>query len=296
MSSSLGDVIYCYGNCQLKSIAAYLRAIPEVVERYPTIEYFYVLDDVSRLNREKLARAKVFLYQHTTVRALVGSTEETRLQSTSEYIVDHILPKDCVSISVPSVYSSILFPNAMSTSEAQVGFPDTVSADHFPNYAFSRRLHQMLLDRIEVNEIVSRMCNEDAYSVAELERNEQQNYENLRKREIDNNVTIPLAQYIRDNFRNHRLLHSTNHPTRLFFDYLLNEILKLMKCSPSSIALDMEDPMTTLARLPVLPCVVKHLQLDMSHSSYADTDIWVLGRSFASYKEYVVYLAGLLAE
>lgn len=291
---SPSGIIYTYGNCQLKSIAMYLRKIPAIQQRYPVIEYFYVLDSVTKLDREKLAQAEIFLYQHTTAKAMQGDSEEAKTQATSEYLVEHVLPKDCLLISIPSVYSSIYFPNVMTTTEAHQGFPVAIPAEVFPNYTVNRRLHQMLLDEVETSIIVAKMCDENAYSYTEMRRNEQQNYDNLRKREMDNKITIPLADYIRNNIQKKRLFWSTNHPSNYFFDYLLNEILKRMKFPSSSIALEMEDPMIKLAKAPILPCVINHLQLDMTHPSYLDTEIWVFNRSLQSYTEYVEYMKSLL--
>lgn len=292
--SAQSGIIYCYGNCQLKSIAMYLRHIPLVSERYPIIEYFYVLDDVIKLDREKLVKAEVFIYQHTTAKAMVGTCEMAKERATSEYLVEHVLPKNCLSISIPSVYSSILFPNVMTTKEAQTGFPSHVPAEVFPNYTFNRRLHDMLRGHKETKFIVNSMLDPNAYSITELKRNEQQNYDNLRKREIDNKVTIPLAEYIRATFRKKRLLLTTNHPSSLFFDHLLNEVLKRMQLPPSSIALELEDPMVKLGKAPLLPCVIEHLQLDMTHPSYADDEIWACNQSFKTYTAYVDHLKSLL--
>lgn len=292
---SKSGIIYTYGNCQLKSIAMYLKNIPDVKERYPLIEYFYVLNDVAQLDKVKLAQTEIFIYQHTTAKTMQGGkSENERVQATSEYITQHLLPKDCLLISIPSVYSSIYFPNVMTTTEAHAGFPASVPAEVFPNYTVNRRMHGLLLNRVDAKNIADQMCDENAYSKIDLERNEQQNYNNLRKREIDNQVTIPLADYIRANLRKKRLLLTTNHPSCYFFDYLLNEILKLMNQAPSTIALDMEDPMLKLGKAPLLPCVIKHLQLDMTHPSFANQEIWVNNHCCQTMVEYVEYLGTLL--
>lgn len=286
-------IIYAYGNCQVKQIALYLQYIPQVVARYPTILYFYVLDDVAKLDRKKLAQAEVFIYQHTSLDALRGQ-EDLKPISTSDYITNSLLPKDCLAISIPSVYSSILFPNAMSTNEARQGFPDHVPPEVFPNYAFSRRLHHMLLQKADTHTIKSTMCDENAYSTVELQKNEVQNFENLRARETKNQVTIPLAEFIRSNFRQKRLLLTTNHPTKYLFDHLLNEILQRMQMPPSTIALDMDDQLEKLGKLPILPCVTKAFGLDVSHPSYADQQIWVDNVELPTYHAYVQYLKELL--
>ncbi len=296
MASPQSGIIYAYGNCQLKAIAMYLRNIPYVIERYPHIEYFYVLDDVAALNKEKLAQAEVFIYQHTTTKAMHGGkSEKDRIEATSGFITQHLLPKDCLLISIPSVYSSIYFPNVMTTTEAHTGFADQVPHEVFPNYTFNRRLHGMLIDNVDAKSIVQQMCDENIYSKEELIRNEHQNYLNLRKRENDNKVTIPLADFIRLNFRRKRLLLTTNHPSKYFFDHLLNEILKLMHVPLSTIALDMEDSMLKLGTAPLLPCVVKHLQLHIEHPSYASQEIWVNNHRCDTYAAYIDYLIHLRA-
>ncbi len=286
-------VIYTYGNCQIKQIATYLRLLPDVNTRYPIIEYFYVLDDVAKLDESKLSKAEVFIYQHTSIEALRG-TDDLKARSNSDFIVKTVLPKDCLVISIPSVYSSILFPNAMSTGEARIGFQEHVPPEIFPNYAFSRRLHHLLSVHTNPSVIVEQMCAENAYSSTELQKNEAQNYQNLRTREEKNQVDIPLAEYIRQHFRHKRLLLTTNHPTKYLFDYLLNEVLWRMRLPRSTIALDMEDGMLRLGRSPILPCVIKEFALDMTHPSYADQEIWVDNLMFPSYDAYVRYLATLV--
>lgn len=293
-SSGYPNTIYLYGNCQLKTIATYLKNIPFVIERFPRIEYFYILDPIQKLDKALLAQTSVFIFQHTTARALVGLNETEKEKATSDYITQHILPESCQCISIPSVYSSILFPNCMSTREARVGFPESVPDEVFPNYTFSRRLHKLLLDRKSVSSIVKEMCDENAYLIADLEKNEIQNYENLRKREIENKVTIPLSSFIRSHFRKERLMLTTNHPTRIFFHYVLNEILKLMSLPPSDIALELPDTMIEYGKAPILPSVLKHLQLDTSHISFKEDEIWVFKQRFETYEDYVRYLTNLM--
>lgn len=288
-------VIYLYGNCQLKSIAMYLKAIPKIKERFPIIDYFYVLSNTTNLSTDLLQKASVFIYQHTASSALKGNTPEEKEKASSDYIVNHVLPKDCIIISVPSVYSSILFPNSMTTTEAQVGFVKDIAPEFFPNYTFNRKLHLLMTERKKsISEIADIMTDPECYTKAELERNEQSNYDNLKKREIDNNVTIPLSDFIRSNFRQMRLLHTTNHPTPELFHYLLNQVLAILGEDSSNVCFELADPMIKTGRAPILPCVTKYLALDTSHPSYKDTSIWCCNRLLDTYEHYVKYFSFLL--
>lgn len=210
-------------------------------------------------------------------------------------IANTLSNKGCVCISFPSIYFAAYFPNAISSADARQEFDERLPVEAFPNWTLSRKFMN-IVDRIVKRQSTMTKEMETFLSLTYLTANELdawalRTFVSLRKREEENNVTIPLSDWFQENWKRKRLMHITNHPTKIVFHHLINEIIPILQHSNfippamlSTIAVTQPDTMEKCGAVPILPCVRHHFQL--TDESFGST-IWVHGRKFGDWEEYI---------
>ena len=284
---------YIYANCFGKDLKLYLEQIPEFTNIYNEIHYFYVVDCVSKIDLEAIKNCKLFLYQHVSAEALKDNSGRNLdiSQYTSDSLV-RILPKDAITISFPSPYFTAYFPYGVTLKDIPNENLRNQYPDHFPGYCFNRNLLEKLLQKEAPQEIANYLNNPTLYSREEILKNVSTTFSNLEYREIKNRIDIPLSGFIRRNYKFKRLFHTTNHPTKIIFEYVIERILSILNIPHSEIILPF-DNMMKYARVPILSCVKRALELPENEDF--NGSIYVNGIEIYSLFQYVKFYSDLFS-
>jgi hypothetical protein len=281
-------------NCFGKVLCEYLEDIPAFSEQYD-IYLYYVMDCVSKIDLEKLKICDLFLYQHVSATALKCHNQSVNHLDahnlTPESLMSNgVLPKNCINISIPSPYFSAYFTN--STHEhaikALIDLPASMR-DYFPNYCFSADLLNMLIKNDSLENMIKYLNDPNLFSKEQVLRNSENSLNQLRMREVANNVNVPMSDFIEENYQKKRLFHTTNHPTKHMFQFVINKIFAIIgidHCVELSV-----DKMTRVGRVPILPCVYNHLGL--TNSTEFNGPYFVQGKQVDSLEEYIAFYQSL---
>jgi hypothetical protein len=227
----------------------------------------------------------LFIYQHCGVSAQNPSTtcpiELDPSQYTPEYLIKHILPASCVIISLPSIYFSCYFIDPIGTSPNDYAFP---------RHTFNKKIFNAIVEDEDATvQRVADMYNDPhLYSPEQIERHIQQSFSGLESREIENKITIPITPFLRNEYRNGRLMHTTNHPCPQIYNFLINEILKSLNL-PEDTTILQNDKMRKWGHSYILECVRRHLGgvfVDDKEKYIYTGD----SKYFKDFKEYVSWL------
>ena len=288
---------YVYMNCMGKVLAEYLRAIPEFVAVYGGeqergdeareggIDVFYMGDCVSTVNVARLRDADLFLFQHMTAKAL-SNRDAPHLDVAdfcTESVLARMLKPSCRAISVPSPYFSGYFPDSLSPADLLRLVPDNSSSSLlsracFPDYSFYRGLFDgataltastASTDNVETLQLVARLSDPGLLPASRVRENAAWSLAQLRAREVQNGVDVPLSDYIERNWRRVRLFHTTNHPTPALFRHVVTRQAELlgpdvvgMTMVETAASMDLKDMMEKSGRPPILPTVAAALGND----------------------------------
>ena len=295
---------YIYMNCFGKVLLEYLSAIPEFASVY-TMKIFYMMDSVTDVEMDVLEQCDLFLYQHISLTALTSNTKNdvrTNLDLslyTTDFIICSVLPITCQKISVPSVYFSGYFYDSVAQTNLPVQIKSSrtscgkLCADYFPNYCFNAKLLNLAMNPdISIEQIVTTLTNPQLYSKYDVLKNVETTLNNIKQRESHNKVDICLTEFIQTNFCKTRLFHTTNHPTVVIFEYVINEILKLIGLEFIRVTLT-EDLMARTARVPILPTVKIALGISENDENF-NGPYYIHNQQIDTLQEYIEYYVNLL--
>ena len=285
--------LFLLGNCQAKALCEYLQHTPAVTKAFSNISYNYILDEVETWDAYAIEHTDVFIYQHTSAQTLRSKdTSIVKADWTPTAIAERLQNKGCVTISFPSIYFAPYFPFAVSTQQAKSSFRTDVASEAFPNWTISQKFLDLIAQGHSEQEIVKKVMATDFISAEELDAWVQKTFSNLKQREVINGVTIPLAEWLLQHWKQKRLMHITNHPTKHVFVYLLDRLRQVLQSyqidlpqEVVSTPLCYVDQMEKSGAPPILPCVLQHFGL--SDSSFKHAKIWIHGQEMKDWLEYV---------
>lgn len=144
----------------------------------------------------------------------------------TSYIINNCKP-DCKIIIIPSYHFKFYYFDV--SPHEKLG--QRVSAYHYDSmiecykqgqsvdYYIDNYVDNPLLKNKEELEKIADDC------IKELENR----YNDSQKYKINTNViTLPISQFIRDNYKRTLLFHTTNHPTNILFHHVCHEILNVL--------------------------------------------------------------------
>lgn len=251
--------VLVYGNCQCKVISSYLSEQPFF--KNSLVKYFFVTHPVEMLDLEFVRKVDIFIYQHVKQSSLISQYPKTTLFNyTPEGLIATMKPS-VKFISIPSIYFSGLYPNSYSIDEMRPRLPKTTKIDWYANHTFNKKV----FDALEKNETTETVANilldPELYNSQTIENNVVQSLSNLRWREKENKVDIPVSDFLEQNYRLKQLSWTTNHPTKFVFNYIIQEILTLLDLPPDETLLERPDKLDQDI-YPIFSCVRKYLCLD----------------------------------
>ena len=273
----------------MKTIYEYLIQCTEFTDKYE-VKMFYIMHSFDYLGSisEWLNNVDFFIYQHTSVAGVKGNAAYT-----TDNLIKKYTFKKCISIA--SLYFSGYFPEPIKSS---IPYFQTNATEFngiirtfeeiIPNYSMCLKIFALLRMGLSSQEIIDTVNKCDFMQSVVTEWNLYNCLNELNKREIENKVDIPVHNYIRHNFTQVRLFHTTNHPTKYMFAYILQYLCPLLDI-PIIDAISQQDKMENVTRMFILECVLKHYQIDKTHPSFSFNDCVILGKKMTS-SEYLIFL------
>ena len=285
------------GNCQAKALSEYFIHANESIPSFDSIYFKYVLDDVATWDMSQIEEADVLIYQDVTVETLHSDSNETMKERYIPKRIAHRLKKKGkLCISFPSIYFSAYFPDPLSSTESRQHFINDLPKECFPNWTLPRKFIQTVCSEKSIKAKVDSIVDPSFIDLRTLEAGWEKTYNNLKSREIANQVDIPMADWMQKNWRMKRLMHITNHPTRFTLQYLMDRILDIfehhsLRYPPilRTLVMTTKDTMIASGRVPILPCVLQHCAEDFEDNDKSFA--WINGAKINTWEEYVSFYA-----
>lgn len=200
-----------FGNCQAPIIAEFLETSPKFKSMFEKIGLLAV-HEISPQQMEdfkkNLSTLSLFIYQNVK-----------RVNFDTNSILA-ILPKECIKISIPSLFFNAYNPEVtyIRESQASINYHDRLQLKLIGDYD---SFEKVLLDSTDFYpKAFSERCLE--LSIAELQR-----------RETEQGIHVPMSDYIASGFRDERLFHVLNHPSQELLRVLCMRILKYLGFAPN---------------------------------------------------------------
>ena len=251
--------VLVYGNCQCKVISSYLSEQPFF--KNSLVKYFFVTHPVEMLDLEFVRKVDIFIYQHVKQSSLISQYPKTSLfHYTPEGLITAMKPS-VKFISIPSIYFSALYPNSYSVDEMRPRLPKTTKIDWFFNHTFNKKVFDALEKNEPTETIANILLDSELYTSQFIEKNVVQSLSNLRWREKENKVDIPISDFLEKNYKLKQLSWTTNHPTKFVFNYIIQQILIILDLPPDHTLLERPDKLDQDI-YPIFSCVRKYLCLD----------------------------------
>lgn len=112
----------------------------------------------------------------------------------------------------------------------------------------------------------------------------QKSIHGLKDREDKLGLDVRISSFIEEKYRTHKLMHSLNHPTNLFFFHIVNSILSLLGLGPVDERY-ICDEMLGGVQFPLFPNVKKSLQIE-----FDDEVFFKIHEKYYSIPQYIVFL------
>lgn len=271
--------VLIYGNCQHTHLERMLSLTPEFTKFYNFVKVKDVYcRDKTNLDDETLSKVDLFLYQHVS--------ENFDPYFCTDSIIAR-LKTGCEKICIPNFWFSGYFPQQTKNPIYRENKKYSIAPSGIFPYG-DRFIIESLKRFDNKKEIFDYLCS-DFLTKEEIERNIKESIRELKRREMEFQVDIPSSQYIEECFSRSQLCYTVNHPTREYFLWLIEHILKKIQISTSSVEKINYSPFTeNHIHIPIYPVVARHLDLKFVNSN-ANAKQYLFYRNKYSFSDYVEY-------
>ena len=244
--------IMLYGNCQHSHLEDMLSEIkPDAVNIIKTKDVY--CKDKFNLDAETLKKVDIFIYQYIH--------DDTFHEFSSNSIVKQ-LKNEAIKLCIPNFWFSglhiqncknhIYRPNKTYSISPSGIFP---YGDNF--------IIQQLLKNVSVIELKEKLYSKDFLSFSNIFLNLQKNIQNHENRNKEQGIDININDFIINNLSDKNICYSVNHPTKLYFQWLLDEIENTLKLGFKSSNICKHDPFSRgHIHVPIYPTVIEALHLN----------------------------------
>jgi hypothetical protein len=203
-------IIYIHGNCQTLAIERILAEIFEIRKNFIVISNAVHNVDLNHLEYvlSSIVRADYFICQPVKL----GYRKTNKLST--EYLKS-LLKDSCKVISFPNIFFEGYFPE-------QLVFDINVLNSPCHDY----NLLRFYLKGNSVETINHAIKLGDFYKKEDVLYNFNSSLEELQRRELENALDIKVSEIILKEYRENKLFHTINHPTRKMLLYVLEYILQ----------------------------------------------------------------------
>ena len=287
---------YIYANCFGKVLEQYLLLIEQFKNIYD-IKVFYIMDDPKKtIDIVYLKNTDLFIYQVMSKNAF--NKEDGDFYCTESIIT--LLPFHCKKISIPSCYFDGYFIDGLSQNqlpqklkENNVMYQNKLLCEFFPNYCFNKKLFNMLSSKISIDLILKNIQSNDFYNNSEIFDCINSSFNRFSQKEKDNNIDIPITNFILQNFKNKRLFNTTNHPSKFIFEYIITELLNklnlTLNINPHMYDIDL---MKCTGRIPIFNCIINYLGICTEFNN----QFYIQNNLFETLYDYILFYKKLFEE
>lgn len=210
-----------YANCQGEGLARALLGCDYFKNEYFRIKIppvHLIKDHEVKLVMEAIRGIDLLIFQPVKI------SFDRPKELNSSFILNQ-LKDNAIKFSFPSIYFDGYFPH-LKTMDRMVSILNLVH-DYFIAYSYNiglsqKKCYELINDLNLYPEDLSRKLAEKSI-------------QNLRNREVANNIDIPVSNFILRNFRFQKLFNQFNHPTRDIFVFLAKAIFRKLKLEKDSI-------------------------------------------------------------
>lgn len=244
------QTVIIYGNCHAELISYALRANKAFNKKYRIIpikaiqNIYKKADELGNIPFEK---CDVFIHQSIQLGNRYGE------EYASEYIIKR-LKENCTIISIPNVYHLPIYM-----------FPQYYEEQEFTHKGSTIFFRDRLLDeayenKLTVQEAINIYNNPETYSKEHIQLLLNEFTEKILKREKD--WDIKLSEFIAMN-NGEVLFYDPNHPTTVFFEYVINELVKLLGLENAGVKIPYR---LDKYQMPITESVVRFFDCSTSNS------------------------------
>ncbi len=243
-----------YGNCQIQNISNILNNSKEFCEKYefvPTQPVHLLKDADLETISESFKDLDLLLYQN------VSTSFKNGAQFASSNILK-LLKQNCKAIQIPSLFFNAYFPDIHEVIIEGYGAVNTPFMDNYHdlNILFG------YVNGYSVKETLKIYLDENYYEKSFCQKTLENSFERLKAHEVANKVDIAISDFIEANYKKLKLFNSLNHPKQVTLQYILDNILRLIKFKIKVPAIR-----TSLDNFefPIHPNVYKNLDLNFEN-------------------------------
>lgn len=254
-----------YGNCQKGLLQYYLTKSD--FSKYYQIIYTYPVQckNKENLNQDILSAIDLIIYQNVS--------DTFGYEFSSEYILSHLKPT-CEKILFPSLYFNTYWPQHISQPVIRrLSDIGTSGGGLFP-YGDSNII-RLLKSGESLENIIKILSDDSFYSESDVMQIVNASYNELKKRENEQNVDIKVSDYIYNNFRHNYLMHTINHPSCFVGVYVVKKILDILQIHYKNFENNFSTNKHRLLTLtnnvcetPIYPSVIHCLKLPFIDKNY----------------------------
>lgn len=242
-------LVVIYGNCHTAVIKEYLNSCSQFLEKYVIcpLEYIQNIEDISYIYKNSyIKKCDVFIHQSIQKNNRYGEC------FSSENIIK-LLKKDCKIISIPNVYHLPIcfFPQYRGGNE----FLDRKGNPVF----FRDKIIDSIYGRYGYKKVFKVYSDPEIFSDYDFAHNFSLFIERVRKRELD--WDIKVSDFILNNYKEKHLFYDPNHPTNVFMEYVVCELLSILGITNASFSKSSFEEMDTF-EMPLYNSTKKYLSLN----------------------------------
>lgn len=270
-------IICCFGNCQILSINPLIATSNNICQKYlliniPPVHTLGKEEQMNGIRQDVLRKVDLFIYQY--IKADNKFSEKLSI----DYIIS-FLKNTCKKICIPNCYFTGYFPQYIPNKYNPRPITDEPGSDPLP---YGDKNIQNLWESLSVEEIQTKLHDENFYSIEEVQENAEKSLEELRNREKNCNVVI--SDYIDQHYKTEYLFYTPNHVSNHLLKELMIRVFRLIGIDCSDIKEDQAWE-NSGRQMPIYPSVKKSLGLTFNK----DTFIWnrVLKKEPSNLDEYV---------
>ncbi|MBQ3797437.1 MAG: hypothetical protein II842_14390 [Butyrivibrio sp.] len=272
---------FSYGVC-------YMRSISECLEKSDTFskdhEVFCRLSykDIKNYEYDALAFMLQFceLYLYNSV---LTKTERTK----NEFFLS-ILPKSCITISIPIINFVGYHPQAVSDN-----FYDnrycivSKGTDWAPFLSADRNINAFIDEKMSCSEIVKKIGSRNFYEAGFLEKNYERELRRIAILEADSDIII--SDFIKANRGKKRLFYNETHVSNEVIIELAKRVLRRIEYSDYLPELELlERELLHTSEVPLYPSVICGLGLDVYLADNMTYRLFTFkGPKYVTFEEYV---------
>lgn len=240
-----------YGNCQHTHLEHFL-------EQTAFTKYFDLIKvkdvyvkDKTFLDDDTLHSLDCFIFQHIS--------HEFDPFFNSDNICSK-LRDDCIRIAIPNFWLSAYFPQNTRHCIVRPNKKYSIAPSGLFPYG-DININNLLIAGISERNIIEILKDPDFYDEKTVFSNMERTLATLESREKDFQIDIPSVPWIREELTSQAICVTVNHPTREYFAWLTDSILRFLGIYSKS-AIDLQIfPFQRHIHTPIYPSVIKHLKL-----------------------------------